>query len=391
MTSVDGELSIEDSRTSAKYRIPIRNNSILAADLVKIRGPKKGKSLTKNGDGLLLFDNGLQYTAIKKSKISARDAATGMPLYRGYSMEKLTEMGADFEDLFHLMVLGSYPNAEEREWLRAALAKEMMEVPDAVVKVVQAFPRDSPAMSMLLAGLSAYISAYPHGIPALQGSFIYHANPRLADKAAIKTTAAYAVVLGLVSCHRKRIPFKRASASGTFYSNLFTMMGMVGPNDQVDPKILDLFKRGAIYNADNGMTHSTFVLLTAASAFPDPISCLTSAVAAAYGPLHYGAQEAMWNNLQSIGAKENVPAFLEKVKRKERRLFGYGHRAFAVEDPRLKPVMGWLRELNVSEKTQPLFGLANEIDRVASKDEYFRTRGLSANADFYTAFYFNAM
>ena len=108
---------------------------------------------------------------------------------------------------------------------------------------------------------------------------------------------------------------------------------------------------------------------------------------------HYimGRRKPCGNNLQSIGVKENVPAFLDKVKRKERRLFGYGHRAFAMEDPRLEPVKGWLRELNVSEETEPLFALANEIDRVASQDQYFRARGLSANADFYTAFYFKAV
>lgn len=163
------------------------------------------------------------------------------------------------------------------------------------------------------------------------------------------------------------------------------MMGMV-----TDPKILDIFRR-AIYNADFGITHSTFVLLATASAFPDPISCLISAIAGAYGPLHYGAQEATWTNLKSIGSKENAPAFIDKVKRKRRRLFGYGHRKFASEDPRLKHVKGWLRELNVSEKTEPLIELANEIDRVASQDEYFQSRGLSANADFYTVFYFNAV
>jgi citrate synthase len=247
-------------------------------------------------------------------------------------------------------------------------------------------------MSMMLAGLSAYLASYAHAIPAMQGGNMYHNNPQLANKAAIKTAAAYAVVLGLIASHRKGIPFTPAHANKTFYENLFIMMGNVDPITNLpDPLVVDVFRRASILNADNGMTHSTFVLLVAASALPDPLTCLISATAAAYGPLHYGAQEATWSNLREIGQPENVPAFLEQVKRRERRLFGYGHRVHKSEDPRLAIIKGLLKELNVSPATTPLMEIAYEIDRVAASDEYFRTRGLSANADFYFGFLVDAL
>lgn len=139
------------------------------------------------------------------------------------------------------------------------------------------------------------------------------------------------------------------------------------------------------------MTHSTFLMLAAASALPDPLSCLISATAAAYGPLHYGAQEATWSNLQEIGTPENVPAFLEQVKRRKRRLFGYGHRVHKAEDPRLAIIKGLLVELDVTPDSQPLMSIAREIDRVAAGDEYFTSRGLRANADFYFGFLIDAL
>nr|QTE75995.1 ZopR3 [Diffractella curvata]BBU42028.1 putative citrate synthase [Diffractella curvata] len=382
----NGTLFVRDSRTKQEYEIPIVDNAVLAVDFKNIRGYSDGSKMR----GLLLYDPGLQNTAIKRSQISSSDAR-GLPMIRGYSVEQLYSLQSDFEDLFHLMVLGKYPTPEEKEILRHTFAQEMINVPDTVVAAIKAFPPSSTGMSMMLAGLSAYLASYDHAIPAKQGGNLYHNNPRLANKAAIKTTAAYAVVLGLTISHRKGIPFAPAQANKSFYENLFNMMGMADPITKLpNPLYIDVFRRAAILNADNGMTHSTFLTLVAGSALPDPLSCLISATSAAYGPLHYGAQEATWNNLIEIETKENVPAFLEQVKRRERRLFGYGHRVHKTEDPRLAIIKGLLKELNVSPATIPLMEIAYEIDRLAALDQYFTSRGLSANADFYFGFLIHA-
>ena len=245
-------------------------------------------------------------------------------------------------------------------------------------------------MPMVLAGLAAYMAHDPAALPAFNGGNIYHNNARETDKAIIKTVAAYAVVVGLTASHRKGIPLSPASLENTYFENLFTMMGLVDPSTQrPDPVKLSCFRRFAVLNADHGMTLSTFVLLATASSLADPISCLISALAAAYGPLHFGAPESAYRVIQQIDRPENVPSFIEEVKRGERRLFGFGHRTYKVVDPRLGPIKELLVELDAA--SNPLLKVAQKIERVASADEYFRERRLNANADFYGVFFFIAM
>ena len=245
-------------------------------------------------------------------------------------------------------------------------------------------------MPMVLAGLSAYLGKDPDTIPAFNGGNIYHGNTGLIDEGIMRTVAAYAVVCGLAASHRKGIPFTPASASNTYYENLFIMMDVVtNLNQRPDSKRLSCFRRFAVLNADHGMTLSTFVLLATASALADPISCLISSLSAAYGPLHFGAPEAACRTLQKIGDAQNVPAFIEEVKRGERRLFGFGHRTYKVVDPRLRPIKEILAELDAA--ADPLLKVAQEIEKVASADEYFRSRNLHANADFYGHFVFTSM
>lgn len=240
---------------------------------------------------------------------------------------------------------------------------------------------------MILAGLAAYIGSDPESIPAFNGGNIYHGSPDKVDLAIVKTVAAYGVCIGLATSHRKGIKFNPASSDKTYYENIFTMMGHVDPaTGQPDPLILSCFKRFAVLNADHGMTQSTFVLLATASSLPDPISCLISALAAAYGPLHFGAPESAYRVIQKVGKPEHVPAFINEVKRGERRLFGYGHRTYRTIDPRLAPIKELLEELNAA--SNPLLKVAEEIDRIAASDEYFKKRGLNANADFYGVFFF---
>lgn len=245
-------------------------------------------------------------------------------------------------------------------------------------------------MPMVVAGLAAYMGCNPASIPAFNGGNIYHGNAKLVDEGVIRTVGAYAVVVGLAASHRKGINFTPASTQNTYYENLFTMIGIVNPSSgRPDPLHLSCFRRFAVLNADHGMTLSTFVLLATASSLADPMSCLISAIAAAYGPLHFGAPEAACRTLEQIGSPKNVPSFIEEVKRGKRRLFGFGHRVYKVVDPRLGPIKDILSELDAA--ANPLLTVAQEIEKVASADEYFKTRHLDANADFYGHFVFTSM
>lgn len=245
-------------------------------------------------------------------------------------------------------------------------------------------------MPMVIAGLAAYLASDPESIPARNGGNIYQGNAEQTDDGILKTVSAYAVILGLVASHQKDIPFVPASPENSYYENLFLMMGMVNQfSGRPDTLQLSCFRRFAVLSCDNGMALSVFATLVSASSLADPISCMISALAAAYGPLHFGATESAHKTLQEIGSVKKVPSFLEQVKRGERKLFGYGHRTYKGTDPRVVPIMKLLDDSNAT--SNPLMEIAKSIEAYASRDNYFKSRGLFPNADFYGNFVFSAM
>ena len=245
-------------------------------------------------------------------------------------------------------------------------------------------------MPMVFAGLAAYLGSNPHMIPASNGGNIYQGNVEKTDQAIIKTVAAYAVVVGLAASHRRGIKFTPASKECTYIENLFRMMGMVdSTTGRPDPMKLSCFRRFTALNMDHGMALAVFSTLVTASSLTDPISCLIASLAAAYGPLHFGATEAAHITLCSIGGKANVPAFIEEIKQGKRKLFGYGHRTYKGTDPRVRPIKELVEDSGAN--ADPLIEVAKEIERLASADDFFKSRGLHPNADFYGNFVFTAM
>ena len=241
-----------------------------------------------------------------------------------------------------------------------------------------------------MAGLSAYLACTPDSIPASTGANLYSGNAEIADEAIIRTIANYAVVFGLVSSHRNGIPFTPASLDSSYYENLFTMAGMVDSSTgRPDSGKLSCFRRFAMLNSDHGMALSVFSALVTASSVTDPISCLISATAAAHGPLHFGATESAQRKLREIGSPENVPAFIEEVKAGKQKLFGYGHRSYKGIDPRVRFIQSLLKDLDLS--SNPSLKVAERIEKMASADDYFSSRGLYPNADFYGNFVFTGV
>lgn len=166
------------------------------------------------------------------------------------------------------------------------------------------------------------------------------------------------------------------------------MAGLVDPVAGVpDPVKLSCFRRFAMLNADHGMALTVFSALVTASSLTDPVSCLITSVASAWGPLHFGATESAQRALADIGTEAGIPAFLDEVKQGRKRLFGYGHRSYKRIDPRVRFVQSILHDLPSTR----LLKLAEAIECAASADDYFRSRGLYPNADFYGNFVFTGM
>lgn len=337
------------------------------------------------------------------------DHEHGLLLYRGFTLDQL--WGCDFEEMFHLLLWGRYPTASQCEELRQTLAQYMQEVPDIVRQTIFNLPYDgslgrvsailfltsieirrkeTSPLPLILAGLSAYLACIPDVIPATTNATIHQTDIKRADQIILQTVAAYAVVFGAVRSHRLGIPWRSPFLHQTYYENLFTMVGLVDPEtNRPDPTRVSCFRRFGNLNAEHGMALTVFSTLVTASSLTDPVSCLIAAVAAAHGPLHFGATESAQRALHDIGEPKNVPAFIEEIKAGKRKLFGYGHRTYKGMDPRVRPIQSILKDL--ADVHQPLLKVAEVIEEAATKDEYFRTRGLYPNADFYGNFVFTGM
>ena len=251
------------------------------------------------------------------------------------------------------------------------------------------YRKSAAPMQMIIAGLAAYLGEDPESIPAYSGRNLYHGNLPLVDKAIIRTLAAFQVCAGLAASHRNGVPFTPVYANGSFLSNLLTMIGKVDKKTgKPDPKALRAIQRTWALGADLGHTNSTSAFLLGASTLSDPLSCLISALSSGYGILRFGAAEASLKSFATIGSKDKVPEMINKVKRGEAKLYGYGHRMFKTVDPR---VMIGQQILDKIESNHPLAEVATEINRIASEDEYFRSRNIHANSDFFIGIGYTAL
>ncbi|PVH89078.1 putative citrate synthase [Cadophora sp. DSE1049] len=385
----DGKLFIEDSRTSRRYEIPIHQNTVMAASFKQIKAPEDGSNpVHMVGDGLRLYDPGLKNTAVLKSGMTWVDGNRGLVLFRGLSSKEIWD--CDYEDIAHLMLWGRVPSPEQKERLKNDLAIAAHEVPAAVVKTVRSFPSTAPAMTIVMAGLSAYLGSNPEMIPTATGETLYHRNMDLVDKAIIRTLAAYSVVVGLTVSHRAGRTFVPPDLNKSHLENFLIMMGYVDEiTREPHPRSMSCLDRLMAMSPDQGLTNSTFSLLVTASSLADPISCIISALAAGSGPLHFGASEAAYKTMAEVGRPENVPQLIEDVKAGKKRLFGFGSATYKTVDPRITLIKGLLDELG--EDCNPLLAVAAEIERIASTDEYFTSRKLHANADLYGVFLFIAL
>ncbi|KAB8269257.1 citrate synthase-like protein [Aspergillus minisclerotigenes] len=384
-----GVLHIVDSRTKQKYEIPIRRNVISAIDLKSIKAPAAGTDRADHvADGLRVHDPGLQNTTVIESAISYSDPERGVLLFHGYTLSQLWD--SDFEDMLHLLVWGTYPTMQQKKDLNRKLTDQMLAVPDSVHRTIRGLPRTTSPLPLILAGLSAYLACFPDTIPASTHASLYQGNLRNVDHAVIRTVAAYGVIFGLVNSHRKGIDFQPPSQENSYCANLFIMAGLLDRHSsRPDSTKLSCFRRFAMLNADHGMALTVFSALVTASSLTDPISCLISAVAAAYGPLHFGATVSAQRTLREIGSTDKVPEFIEGVKNRRTKLFGYGHRSYKGLDPRVRPIQSILKDLDLSKNDY--LKITERIEEIASADDYFRHRGLYPNADFYGNFVFTAI
>jgi citrate synthase len=368
-------VTLIDNRNGQQYEFPIKDGTINALDLRKVKtGPEDF--------GLMTYDPAYMNTASCRSTITFIDGDKGILRYRGYPIEELAEKKS-FAEVAFLLLYGDLPTADQlAEWKQQVTHHTM--VHENIKKFIDGFQYDAHPMGILQTAVAALSTFYPDAKNIGDPECRKHQILRLIGK--VPTLSAYAYR------HRMGLPYvmpdNDLSYTGNFLNLLFKM---AEPKYYVNPvleKALDIL---FILHADHEQNCSTTAMRGIGSSHVDPYSALAGATAALWGPLHGGANEAVLRMLTEIKTVANIPGFIEKVKKGEGRLMGFGHRIYKNYDPRAKILKEMAYKVFAVQGTNPMLDIAIELERIALHDEYFVSRKLYPNVDFYSGIIYQAM
>jgi citrate synthase len=368
-------LTITDNRTGKQYVVPIQDGTIKATDLRQIK-------VTPDEFGMMTYDPAFMNTANCKSRITYIDGDKGVLLYRGYPIEQLAEQ-SDFLETAYLILFGELPQQKQYDdWAHQITLHTMLHT--NIAKLMEGFRHDAHPMGMFISTVGALSTFYPDAKEIFSPESRRLQTVRLIAK--VPSIAAYAFR------HSIGRPFNQPdndlSYAGNFLSMLFRMTELrYKPNPVLERAMEVLF----ILHADHEQNCSTTTMRTIGSSHADPYSALAGAAAALYGPLHGGANEAVLKMLHEIGSINNIPAFIKRVKAGEGRLMGFGHRVYKSYDPRAKIIKRMADLVFDVTGKNPLLEMALELERIALEDDYFITRKLYPNVDFYSGLIYQAM
>jgi citrate synthase len=368
-------LSITDNRTGKQYEIPIEAGTIRATELRNIK--------THDDDfGLMTYDPAYMATASCRSSITFIDGDKGILEYRGYPIEQLAEKSSYLE-VSYLLIHGHLPNQQElEEWVHEITIHTF--VHENVKEFMQGFRYDAHPMGMLLASVGALSTFYPEASAIKDEEVRYMQVIRLIAK--MPTLAAFSYR------HNRGMPYvypdNDLSYPGNFLSMIYRMSEL---KYEPDPRLEHALDVLFILHADHEQNCSTSAVRSVGSSQVDPYSAVAAGVAALYGPLHGGANEAVLRMLHRIKSKDNIPDFIKGVKDGNERLMGFGHRVYKNYDPRAKIIKKATDEVFEVTGKNPLLDIATELEKIALEDEYFIERKLYPNVDFYSGLIYEAL
>jgi len=366
-------LSIKDNRTGRDYEVPIQSETVKAVDLRKIR-------VRPEDFGLMTYDPGFMNTACCRSTITYIDGDKGILLHRGYPIDQLAEYYSYLE-VTHLIVAGELPsNAEERQWRESIMSETG--IPEAAARVIQAFPKNEHPMGMLVSAVAALSTCYPESEQVEDPANRKRQMIRLIAK--VPTLAAY------IYRHQNGLPFVPPSKR-SYAGNFLNMMFSGKPDYEVHPDLEKALDVLFILHADHEQNCSTSVMRAIGSSRPDPYLAAAGAVGALAGPLHGGANEAVLEMLETIGSTDRIPEYIERVKKGDFRLMGFGHRVYKNYDPRARIIKRMADQVFNVTGMNPLLDIALELEQIALRDDYFKSRKLYPNVDFYSGLIYQAM
>lgn len=334
--------------------------------------------------GLFTYDPGFTATSSCESKITFIDGGKGQLLYRGYPIEQLAEK-SNFVDVAYLLLFGEMPNEAERVSYRQKLDEYAM-INESLKRLFEGFHYDAHPMAMMTGVVGSLAAFYPD---ALDGK-----NPEIRKKTALRLVAKMPVIAAAAYKHNAGEPFVYPVQGLGYTENFLRMMfSRPGQDYEIDPlaaKALDIL---FILHADHEQNASTSTVRLAGSTGTNPYAAVSSGIASLWGPAHGGANEAVLKMLDEIGDVSNVDKFINKAKDKNDpfRLMGFGHRVYRNFDPRATIIRELCHEILASYGNDPRLDLAIKLEEIALKDDYFVSRKLYPNVDFYSGIIYSAL
>jgi citrate synthase len=374
MSMASNSLTITDNRTGKIYDIPITNGAIRAMDLRHIRtGP--------DDFGLLSYDPAFMNTASTTSRITEIDGDRGILRYRGYPIEELAER-SNYLEVAYLLLHGELPTLGQMdEWVYQITHHTWIH--ENIKKFMDGFHYDAHPMGMLVSTVGALSTFYPE---ARQG------DPETRRLQIVRLIAKMPTLAAFAFRHSLGMPYAYPDNGLSYVGNFLNMLFKTTeikyqPNATIERALEVLF----ILHADHEQNCSTNAVRSVGSSRVDPYSAVAGGVAALYGPLHGGANEEVLRMLRGIGAQGRIPEFIKQVKEGKAKLMGFGHRVYKNYDPRARIIKRMADEVFEVTQPSPLLPVAQELERIALEDEYFVSRKLYPNVDFYSGLIYQAI
>ncbi len=375
MSTETETLTVTDNRTGRTYELPITDGTIRGIDLRSIK-------VDDDDFGLMSYDPAFMNTASCRSSVTYIDGDKGILEYRGYPIEQLAEQSTYLE-VAYLLVHGELPTqAQLDEWTHQITIHTF--VHENVKSFMQGFRHDAHPMGMLLGSVGALSTFYPDANEI--------SDPVNRMEQAIRLIAKMPTLAAFAYRHSNGQPYVYPDNDLDYAGNFLGMMyKMTELKYQPDPRLERALDILFILHADHEQNCSTSAVRSVGSSQVDPYSAIAAGISALYGPLHGGANEAVLRMLRRIEKVENIPGFIEGVKAGNERLMGFGHRVYKNYDPRAKIIKKACDDVFEVTGKSPLLEIATELERIALEDEYFVSRKLYPNVDFYSGLIYEAM
>jgi citrate synthase len=368
-------LTVTDNRTGQTYELPIVDGTVRGMDLRQIR-------VGEDDFGLMSYDPAFTNTASCRSAITDIDGAKGILQHRGYPIEQLCERSS-FLEVAYLLIFGELPTGPQLDRWTHDITHHTF-VHEDLKEFFNGFRYDAHPMGMLLAGVGALSTFYPDAKQIDDAEQRYMAAVRLIAK--VPTLAAFS------HRHNMGLPYVYPDNDLSFAENFLSMMfKKTEVKYEPDPRLARALDVLFILHADHEQNCSTSAVRGVGSSGVDPYSAVAAGVAALYGPLHGGANEAVLRMLRRIESVDNIPGFLERVKNREEKLMGFGHRVYKNYDPRARIIQHHMEEVFEATEYNALVEIARELEKRALDDEFFTSRKLYPNVDFYSGIIYEAL